>query len=165
MAITKAAANLKLLQIIQITGGKDKYIRFNFEVPALWQYLETNNLLTTPVLKQVYTDELPTKTLFCKSFTSALSEYTDMNPSRQPYIAIEKTEFGALQKANAFKNLNHYEGKYCLEVWKYDPLIVASALSKAAHVADPLSVYLSLKHNTDERIDMAKEQIIEKYIW
>jgi hypothetical protein len=37
-------------------------------------------------------------------------------------------------------------------------------MSQEANV-DPLSLYLSLKDNPDERIEMALEQIINKYIW
>jgi len=32
-------------------------------------------------------------------------------------------------------------------------------------VVDPLSLYLSFKNSYDERVEMALEQIIEKYIW
>ena len=32
-------------------------------------------------------------------------------------------------------------------------------------VVDPLSLYLSLKDSTDERIEMALEKIIKDYIW
>jgi hypothetical protein len=32
-------------------------------------------------------------------------------------------------------------------------------------VVDPLSLYLSVKESRDERIEMALEQILEKFIW
>jgi len=32
-------------------------------------------------------------------------------------------------------------------------------------VVDPLSLYLSLKEGRDERVEMALEQIIKKFIW
>jgi hypothetical protein len=32
-------------------------------------------------------------------------------------------------------------------------------------VVDPLSLYLSVKDSRDERIEMALDQILKKYIW
>ncbi len=62
-------------------------------------------------------------------------------------------------------NANEYEGKYCLEVWKYDPLKLVGEMPNDIAVVDPLSLYLSLKDSTDERIEMALEKIIKDYIW
>ena len=94
-----------------------------------------------------------------------ICEYTDLNPSKQQYFAIEKTVFYGLQKSNALVNLNDYEGKYAIEVWKYDPLTLVDELPNDMAVVDPLSLYLSLRDSKDERIEMALEQIIEKNIW
>ncbi|HAN77067.1 MAG TPA: MarR family transcriptional regulator [Bacteroidales bacterium] len=165
MAITKAAANLKDLHIIQVVGEKEKNIRFNFDVQNLWTDIENNNLLSNPVLKKVYIDEIPANIKLCKSFTSALPEYTDMNPSMQKYFAIENNEFQKLIKTNALKNLNNTEGKYCLEVWKYNPITCAIISNTKELIADPISVYLSLNQIKDDRIELAKDQIINKYLW
>jgi hypothetical protein len=99
-----------------------------------------------------------------QSNISALAGYSDINPDRQMYYAIEKTIFYGLQKSDALLNLNEYEGKYCIEVWKYDPEKLAKEITKENNV-DPLSLYLSLKDSQDERIEMALEQIIKKYVW
>jgi len=77
----------------------------------------------------------------------------------------DRGSFFALLKTKELINLNDYEGKYCLEVWKYNPEILVKRLHNDMKVVDPLSLYLSFKENTDERIEMALEQIIKKYIW
>ena len=56
------------------------------------------------------------------------------------------------------------EGRYCLEVWKYNPKQLANLVQDDYSVVDPLSLYLSLKNETDERIEMALEQIKTKFI-
>jgi hypothetical protein len=94
-----------------------------------------------------------------------LPEYTDLNPSRQEYFAIEKPLFYGLQKGNALVNPNEYEGRYALEVWKYNPFTLVNELPMDRAVVDPLSLYLSLKSSRDERIEMALDQILEKFIW
>jgi hypothetical protein len=88
-----------------------------------------------------------------------------LNTSRQEYFAIEKTVFYGLQKSNVLVNPNEYEGMYALEVWKYNPLTLVDELPNDMAVVDPLSLYLSVKNSRDERIEMALDQILKKYIW
>lgn len=165
MAISKIAEELKYHEIIQVVGEKEKSIRFRLERSELWHDLERRNLWTSPVSKRIYTDVKPEQPFLLYSNAYALPEYTDMNPVMQKYYAIEKKDFSGLQKNNLLVNENPYEGNYCLEVWKYNPMPLAALLFNDLSVVDPLSLYLSLRENHDERIEMAKEQIIEKYIW
>lgn len=165
MAISKAVGNLKSHDLISVEGSKEKRIVFNRERTELWHFVNNEKLLLiSPVLRRVYVDELP-KQAVLKTNTSALPEYTDMNPSRQQFYAIEKTLFYALQRNNELVNLNEYEGEYCLELWKYNPISLMEGLDLDRSVVDPLSLYLSLKDEHDERIEMALDQIIENYIW
>ena len=114
-------------------------------------------------MKTVYVDEKPKGLL--KSNTTALEEYTDMNPSALEYFAIEKKQFYELEKNNKLVNLNNENGNFALEVWKYNPELITKGITKKNNV-DPLSLYISLKDRfIDERTDMALDQIIEKYIW
>jgi hypothetical protein len=165
MSITNAVENLKYQELIDVVGEKEKYIKFRNDRSELWNIAMQYNLLMNPVLKTVYVDSIPKDVYMLKTNASALPEYTDLNPSKQQYFAIEKTVFYGLQKSNALVNLNDYEGKYAIEVWKYDPLTLVDEMPNDMAVVDPLSLYLSLKDSKDERIEMALEQIIEKYIW
>jgi len=165
MAITNAIDNLKYHELIEVEGEKEKFIRFRYDRHELWNIAHQQNLLVNPVIKTVYVDEKPESLFLLQSNASALPEYTDLNPSRQEYFAIEKTVFYGLQKSNALVNPNEYEGRYALEVWKYNPLTLVDELPNDRAVVDPLSLYLSVKESRDERIEMALEQILEKFIW
>ena len=165
MAVTKAVENLKQHELIEVSGAKEKMIRFNLERHELWNVAMQQNLLVNPVIRTVYVDERPKDVFLLMSNASALPEYSDMNPSRQLYYAIEKNIFYGLLKSNLLKNLNEHEGKYCLEIWKYNPEKLVAEMPNERSVVDPLSLYLSLKNSHDERIEMAREQIIEKLIW
>ena len=165
MAITKAVENLKYLGVVNVVGEKQKFIRFRQNIVELWQDMELRKLWITPVLKKVFLDEIPDGLFLLKSNISALSVYSDINPDRQKSYAINKTLFYELQKNNPFINANEYDGKYCLEVWKYNPLKLVSEMQNYSNVIDPLSLYLSLQENKDERIEMALEQIKLKFIW
>jgi phosphoribosylformylglycinamidine (FGAM) synthase PurS component len=165
MAITNAIDNLKYHELVEVEGEKEKFIRFRYERNELWNIAQQQNLLVNPVIKTVYVDEKPKGLFLLRCNASALPEYTDLNPSRQEYFAIEKAVFYGLQKSNALMNPNDYEGKYALEVWKYNPLTLVDELPNDMAVVDPLSLHLSVKDSRDERIEMALDQILEKFIW
>ena len=165
MAISKAVENLKHHELISVEGGKEKFIRFHYNRLELWNVAREQSLWANPVLKRVFVDEKPQDLFLLKSNTSALPEYSEMNPSRQDYYAIEKTAFYALQRNKALINANEYEGRYCIEVWRYNPEILIEHITVDRPVVDPLSLYLSSIDSPDERIEMALEQILETYIW
>ncbi len=161
MTITKAINNLKSHSLIDVIGAKEKFIRFRYDKKALWEKLKKDNLFVNPVIKTVYVDEKPKGLSLLKSNISALSTFTDLNPSNQAYYAIEKDEFYRLQKSNQLVNQNPSEGKYALEIWKYKPLSIISNMT----VVDPLSIFLSMQDKSDERIEMALDQVLKRYIW
>lgn len=165
MAITKAVENLKQLSLITVTGEKEKSIRFTLTRTELWHEIEARNLFVNPVFKSVYIDKLPQNIKLLQSYTSALPEYSDVNPSNQQYFAIEKDLFYQLEKEKAFININTHEGKYCVEVWKYDPAKLAENIENVNQVVDPLSLYLCLRNSVDERIEMALEKLLKTYLW
>lgn len=165
MGITRAVENLKSHELIEVTGDKEKFIRFIHDRQQMWHNAVQQDILISPVLKRVYVDEKPQGIFMLHSYNSALPEYSDINPTRQEFYAIEKSMFYALQKSNALINANKYEGEYCLEVWKYNPETIVNQLFGNNRVVDPLSLYLCFRGNPDERIEMAMEQIIEKFIW
>jgi len=165
MAITNAIDSLKYHGLLEVLGEKEKYIRFKYERHELWNIAERQNLLINPVLKKVFIDEKPRDLFLLESNLSALPEYTDLNPSKQQYYAIEKTVFYGLQKSNALVNLNEQEGRFVLEVWKYNPLTLVDQLPNELGVVDPLSLYLSVKDSKDERVEIALDKILEKFIW
>jgi hypothetical protein len=165
MAISKAVDNLQTLDLITIKGEKEKYVQFNYDKVRLWEKIEENDFWNHPVFKRVYIDELPMEVKIWDCNTSALAEYSDMNQSRQNYVAIGRTEYNRLNKQNLFVNANPTEGTYCLEVWKYNPGILTHTAIFTELIVDPLSLYLTLKNTPDERIEMALEQIEKKFIY
>lgn len=165
MGVTKAINNLLYHELVEIEGIKEKYIHFELRKAELWKEAEERNILVNPVIRRVFVDKMPEGAFFLYSNESALPEYSNMNPSRQEFFAVERDQFYALSNNRKLINANVQEGKYCLEVWKYNPVKLVDELYNDMPVVDPLSLYLSLKDIMDERIEMALEQIKEKYIW
>ena len=165
MAITKAIDNLKEEEVVEVSGEKEKFIRFRLDRAELWNEMIKRKLFVNPVLRTVYIDEKPQKPFMLLANTSALPEYSDINPGRQQFYAIDKGSFYDLLENDKLRDLNEQEGRFGLEVWKYNPLKLVGELPNDMPVVDPLSLYLSLQENTDERIDMALDQIVNKQIW
>jgi hypothetical protein len=161
MAITKAAENLRLQNLCEVSGTKEKYLQFPKSIPDLWN--AALPLLTTPVLKRIYVDALSKKAALFVSNTSALPAFSDVNESRQKYYALEKRAYYVLHKKGGLLNVNDHEGAYCLEIWKYDPGILIERTTKEQTV-DPLSLYLSLRNSNDERIEMALDNLLKDVI-
>jgi len=159
MAISKAIENLSSLGLCEVDDSKkEKMIHFQLPIHELWE--KALPYLVTPVLKTVYVDQhLQQFELHCN--LRALAEYTLLNFPRQEYYAIERNIYYGLHKQGILVNENSKEGHYCLEVWKYEPQLLAGGKS----YVDPLSLYLSLRDAKDERTQMALDEIINKYTW
>jgi hypothetical protein len=161
MAISLAVENLKKFDLCIVKGTKEKFIYFERQRDELWHMARP--YLINPVLKRVFVDKKP-DVFMMDSNVSALPEYSDISLGRQHYYAIEKKIYYSLQKNGMLVNENEEEGAYCIEVWKYDPAKLTQDITEESGV-DPLSLYLSLKDDPDERIEMALDQIIDKYVW
>jgi DNA-binding MarR family transcriptional regulator len=162
MTITNAVANLTHLNLCEIVGKKPKHLRFLQPRAELWRRSLT--LMVTPVSKSVFVDTLPEKMALYKSNISALAHYTSINEGVQQYFAIGKQEFLTFKKDRDIVQLTDSEGRYRLELWKYDPGIPAEKTA-VERVVDPLSLYLSLRENRDERIEKARDSLVGDRIW
>ncbi len=162
MAMTNAASNLEHHELCEIQGTKEKHIVFKGDRPELWYRAQP--IFINPVFKTVYVDKMDDATGLLKCNGSALPEYTDLNPSRQAFYAIDRNEYNTLIQEKKLKESNDHEGLYCLEIWKYDPKKLADN-SRIENIVDPLSLYISLRETVDERIEMGLEQIKKNYIW
>lgn len=164
MQITRMAENLRALNLIGENTGKEKNIRFNKQPKALWTEVKERNLLIDPVFKRVYTDRHNFNNLLYSN-SSALAAYTDMNPTSQIFLAIDRKEYLKRQPNEKQEQVNPTDAAYCLEVWKYDPKLLVKFRSSPKDVVDPLSLYLSMRHDQDERVEMALDQLLKEALW
>jgi len=164
MQITRAAENLSALNLIRENTGKEKNIRFNKPRKALWDELHDRKLLIDPVFKRVYTDRHNFNNLLYSNST-ALAAYTDINPTRQIFLAMDRKEYLKEQPNKKQEQVNPTDATYCIEVWKYDPKLLVRFHSTLKDVVDPLSLYISMSQNQDERVEMALDQLLRKTAW
>jgi len=158
LTITRAVENLLYFELCKVTDTKEKELILEFDKKELWK--KALPLLTSPVKKAVFVNDLiPGEYLF-KSNISALSHYTEISDNSKDSFAIYHDDFKELNKKGIIKMFSKYDGTNYIELWKYNPEI----LSKERFV-DPLSLYLFFKDNKDQRIEIELEKLINKILW
>lgn len=85
------------------------------------------------------------------------------------YVAVAWADWAGIKKLTGIRELEHKEvGSVQVQLWRYEPgfmqrngLTLEYYDSSAA--VDPLSLYLSLRAKTDERIQMALEDLLNRF--
>ena len=115
--------------------GKAKRLQFAKQGRDLWE--ASIIYLTTPIEKVVYTNTIPSKALS----TTIFNDY-EIEPIEANCYAVCKDDLKDITVSEI--------GRFKIEVWKYNPVILAG-LKK--HV-DKLSLYLSLRDKEDMNDDI-----------
>jgi hypothetical protein len=154
LAISRAVVNLEECRLCQTRKGdlRTKVISFEYSKQELWK--KAQKYLSSPIKKILYSDTLPAKD-FSISGVNALSYYSHLNSEQYGSVAIWDKNF---QSSNMY---NEIEGNYRIEIWKYPPTIPQSN----ANIVDKLSLYLSMKDESDARIEKELELLIEEMKW
>ena len=149
--VSRAVKKLEELGLCNLVGGKEKQLLFMEKGKNLW--VLALDFLQNPIDRSLFTDNTFNKKQTCSSNINALSHYTMINDDDRYYFAVNK---------DTAKNLetNKYAGENTIEVWRYNPCL----LSNNGFV-DKLSLYLSLRNDTDERIQSELEQMINEIQW
>lgn len=150
-SINRALRWLVSNDLIKLEGVKTKTLQIDLSDRELWN--KALPLLVSPIEQLYYTDALLDGQTI--SGVNALSSYTMLNEESRQCCAVSKKDFKAL-KIIADKQFGQNE----IQVWKYNPRMLSST-----GVVDKLSLYLSLKDNEDERIQIELERLINEMPW
>ena len=150
-SMSRALRWLSLKGLIGLTGEKEKTVMMAAKGKSLWE--KAFPLMLSPVERILYTDELLEEMPLAGE--SALEQVTMVAAPESPCKAVSKV-WAQEQKELLHKNF----GDCVVEVWRYDPTLLAEK-----NIVDPLSLYLSLQANDDERIKIELENLINHVIW
>jgi len=156
LAISRAIINLENLQLCKVKkdGAGTKNIFFEYTKGELWEI--SQKYMSTPVKKIVYSDVMP-EGIFSVSGINALSHYSRLNPEQYDTLAIWDRTFSELSV-----QYNEIEGLYRIEIWKYPTSMPHQPDNK---IVDQLSLYLSMKDESDARVEKELEKLIENMPW
>jgi len=148
-------ANLITYEIGGKTGRSKEYKR----IPDPNYFMNGREYLKTPVKKTIYTKSKPLAALVAGF--DALSDLSMINPSDHPIMAVDRNRLNK-EKIEIVKNKDLIKDTHLVELqlWDYDPKM----FSNKNHV-DVLSLYASLKDETDERVEQALEEVLRGELW
>jgi DNA-binding MarR family transcriptional regulator len=160
MSMSRALDELEALQIAKARHvGRQRRLHLLLQGRELWD--SVRDRLHSPVRKVRTVRGAVDGGFAPRAGESALAHYTMLAAPR-----VERRAIAALrwkEVAQKVENVGEYvfeEDRTELETWSYDPLALARE-----GVVDPLSLYLSVRHNPDERVTQAAEQLLEPFGW
>lgn len=148
-------ANLITYHIGGKTGRSKEYKRITHPD----YFLRGRDYLKTPVRKVIYTKTKPLDAL--TAGLDALAGLSMINPPGHPIMAIDRNKLNK-EQVEIVKNWDLIKDTKLVEIelWDYDP----GLFSNKRHV-DVLSLYASLKEETDERVEQALEEVLRREPW
>lgn len=91
---------------------------------------------------------------------SALAEQTNLAEPQRPVRAVTSRQWLSATRAGLAPLPEPISGTVEWQVWTYDP-----GLGTSRKIVDPLSLTLSLQGESDERVQLALEELKEHYPW
>lgn len=179
MTITRAINELTERQLAApVKVGKEKHLHFSACGRNLWE--AALPVLQSPVTKRAWVatkdkENWKLGSDGCIAGESALAHYTSLADSSIKQRAFAQDEWSSLetrddvkvlatqpagQPTNESSQFRKDRETMEIEVWAYNPIKIAPGKPWV----DPLSLWLSFGANTDERIEIARETLLEQ-VW
>lgn len=160
MTISRAFRELDAAGIARhIAEGKRRSMEFAESPRAVWE--KALPLLRDPVLRRTYVEPSKRGEIGLPAGLSALSIYTDLAAPANPVVAVAASAWRLRKENLRLIEIEHSDsGLVEVELWSYRPEAIAGN-----QVVDRLSLYLSVRDTTDERIEAARDQLLEGMEW
>jgi len=137
-------------------AGKMVFLEFRLRGRVLWQKAEP--LMASPVRRTQWVRWGQPRARAVASGTTALSRLSMLAEDSVPTYAMRDRELvAALEKGELVGCDGREDADARMESWKYDPWVLAEN-----GVADPCSLYLSLRRSGDERVQKEIEFLIDR---
>jgi hypothetical protein len=92
---------------------------------------------------------------------SALAAYTMVADDERPTYALHRDAYRKYFHAGEISEcLDPGDADAKIEIWSYAPELLTES-----HTVDHLSLFLSLRDSMDERIQIAREELLKEFLW
>ena len=160
MMITKARAELESKGICKVKRvGKETRMFFDGGARAVWEKALPS--LASPVAKRRWAQWDKPMALAKTAGMTALGQLTLISDDPVPTFALKQIHFQEMLEQGLVHGWPDQNGAHArVECWKYDP-----GLLSAETLVDPLSLYLSLRHDPNERVQGELESMMKAFKW
>jgi hypothetical protein len=161
MTLNRAFDELVYFELAEkLLSGRDKLLNFSLSGKNLWD--KALPLFRSPVKKKAFVigNIFNNGNLFLGGL-SALAEYSMIAEGECQTYAVEKNKYQQLLRDCRIEEIPSGSGASAeVEIWSYAPELLSFN-----RLVDPLSLYLSLRDNHDERIQGELENMMEDRVW
>ncbi len=159
MTMSRVLDELEASKTAQVERpGRKRIVTFVADRRAIWQ--ESLPRLRNPVSStvRIIERELNRQDVL-PAGTTALSHRSMLNDPAYPEYAVSRDGWKAMEKKGIEKIPVEEQGTCLVQIWCYDPRVL-----EVDGYVDPFSLYLSLQHEADERIEMALAEMMDQYL-
>ena len=159
MTMTRALDEMEALEIGKVERiGRERLLTITDEREMVWKHALPR--LKSPIRyqKRINEHDLRNQDRLPAGLT-ALSRQTMLAESGTPEYAVSGDVWKRMEKEGIETIPLEEYGTCVLQVWRYDP-----GLLEVDGMVDPFSLYLSLQNENDERIEMALEKMMERFL-
>lgn len=160
MTVKRAFDEIEQAQIgLARKRGRERELRFEKTGHELWA--AALPFLRNPVQRQI-TARFPSGAVASlEAGLTALSRYSMISAPTLPTLAISSEVWKVAKTNPDIREIaNEDEDVHRLEIWRYDPSLLSEG-----HVVDRLSLFLSLRDSSDERVEIALDEMMKDLPW
>lgn len=161
MTLSRAVKELTTAGIATLrTEGRARWLQMESTAPETWE--RAKPLLRSPIRRRFWAQAIPKwKPPHVRlAGLSALARYSLLAEPQSPIYAISPAQWKAATQARIETVPEQLPGACEWELWRYNP-----ALVPGSETVDPLSLTLSLQGNTDERVQLALDELKGRFPW
>ncbi len=160
MTMTRAFDELEAASLAEVTiRGRERCLRFNGGRREIWD--KAQPFLRSPVSRRLFIRQTDSAKGAISAGLTALSHHSMLGAPAYPTYALSREDWKALRQQHKIIEIPAQDPDASeIEVWWYSPALFAEH-----GIVDPLSLYLSLKADHDERTEAALEEMMEKFQW
>lgn len=160
MSVSRAFDELESFELGEsIFERRERSLRFNKAGRKLWT--AALPCLSTPCKREIEMMSFPTGLAKCQAGLTALSKITMLAAPHQLVAAVALSEWNKFCKISAGNScVISHGGDIKLQLWRYSP-----ALFGDNACVDKLSLFLSLHNDPDERVKIALDEMMRRFVW
>jgi len=157
--MSRAVRELLALNLVETGEGKARPIHFSLDKCGLWTAALA--YLKSPVKSMWYTPSSSPLQSLPYAGMSALARLSMMDEDERQCYAVSYPTAKPLIEKGIFHAQPLKDTDHLIEVWAYDPHDLSS---KDSLTVDPLSLYLSLASENDERVRKVIEGLVKEIV-
>lgn len=160
MTTSRAFTELEATEFVEVERmGKERRLTFIGAKRDVWA--KAQPFLRTPVTRRIFIPQQPPYPEGIQAGLTALAHYSMLAAPARPVVAVYGQDQNALPRWHNKASIPSQDPEAIeIEVWRYSPDLLANE-----GVVDPLSLFLSLKDDQDERVQAALDEMIGRIPW